>query len=103
MGSHAVRASAANPHFGLCCKFPSGRAGQRSAARRAHANEVRLLLGVIAYNLGNPLRRLVLPVAIQSSGFVSFTNASILFWHSVRKSVISPIPHREVDSGPGWR
>jgi hypothetical protein len=30
------------------------------------ANEIRLLLGVIAYNLGNLLRRLVLPVAIQS-------------------------------------
>jgi hypothetical protein len=29
------------------------------------ANEVRLLLGVIAYNLGNLLRRTVLPVAIQ--------------------------------------
>ena len=33
---------------------------------RLRANEVRLLLGVIAYNLGNLLRRLVLPLAIQS-------------------------------------
>ena len=29
-------------------------------------NEVRLLVGVIAYNLGNLVRRLVLPVAIRS-------------------------------------
>ena len=38
----------------------------RLACHRFRANEVRLLLGVIAYNLGNLLRRLVLPVAIQS-------------------------------------
>ena len=31
---------------------------------RFRVNEVRLLLAVIAYNLGNLLRRLVLPVAI---------------------------------------
>ena len=30
-----------------------------------------MLLGVIAYNLGNLLRRLVLPVAIQSWSFTS--------------------------------
>jgi hypothetical protein len=30
------------------------------------ANEIRLFLGVIAYNLGNPLRRLALPLAIQN-------------------------------------
>jgi len=30
------------------------------------SNEVRLLLGVIAYNLGDLLRRLILPLAIQS-------------------------------------
>ena len=35
------------------------------------ANEVRLLLGVIAYNLGNLLRRLVLPVAIQNWSLTS--------------------------------
>src|SRR5436189_76701 len=34
-------------------------------------NEVRLLLGVIAYNLGNLLRRLVLPVSIQSWSLTS--------------------------------
>src|SRR5262249_38171185 len=34
-------------------------------------NEVRLLLGVIAYNLGNLLRRLVLPVAIQAWSLTS--------------------------------
>ena len=33
--------------------------------------KVRLLLGVIAYNLGNLLRRLVLPVAIQSWSLTS--------------------------------
>ncbi len=40
---------------------------------RFRANEVRLLmlLGVIAYNLGNLLRRLVLPVAIQSWSLTS--------------------------------
>ena len=34
-------------------------------------NEVRLLLGVIAYNLGNLLRRLALPLAIQSWSLTS--------------------------------
>jgi hypothetical protein len=38
----------------------------RLSCHRFRANKVRLLLGVIAYNLGNLLRRLVLPVAIQS-------------------------------------
>ena len=38
----------------------------RLSCHRFRANEVRLLLGVIAYNLGNLLRRLVLPVSIQS-------------------------------------
>ncbi len=33
----------------------------RLSCHRFRANEVRLLLGVIAYNLGNLLRRLVLP------------------------------------------
>ena len=35
------------------------------------ANEVRLLLGVIAYNLGNLLRRLALPLTIQSWSLTS--------------------------------
>src|SRR5438046_1966893 len=35
----------------------------RLSCHRFRANEVRLLLGVIAYNLGNLLRRLVLPVS----------------------------------------
>ncbi len=39
--------------------------------RRFRANEVRLLLGVIAYNVGNLLRRLVLPVTIQSWSLTS--------------------------------
>jgi hypothetical protein len=38
----------------------------RLSCHRFRANEVRLLLEVIAYNLGNLLRRLVLPVTIQS-------------------------------------
>jgi hypothetical protein len=38
----------------------------RLSCHRFRANEVRLLLGVIAYNLGNLLRRLILPLAIQS-------------------------------------
>src|SRR5215472_6675090 len=36
----------------------------RLSCHRFRANEMRLLLGVIAYNLGNLLRRLVLPPAI---------------------------------------
>jgi len=38
----------------------------RLSCHRFRANEVRLLPGVIAYNLGNLLRRVVLPLAIQS-------------------------------------
>jgi hypothetical protein len=38
----------------------------RLSCHRFRANEVRLLVGVIAYNLGNLLRRLILPLAIQS-------------------------------------
>jgi hypothetical protein len=38
----------------------------RLSCHRFRANEVRLLLGVVAYNLGNLQRRLVLPLAIQS-------------------------------------
>jgi len=43
----------------------------RLSCHRFRANEVRLLLGVIAYNLSNLLRRLVLPVAIQSWSLTS--------------------------------
>jgi hypothetical protein len=43
----------------------------RLSYHRFRANEVRLLLGVIAYNLGNLLRRLVLPLAIQSWSLTS--------------------------------
>jgi len=38
----------------------------RLSCHRFRANEVRLLLGVIAYNLGNLLRRLALPLTIGS-------------------------------------
>src|SRR2546426_10322279 len=41
------------------------------SCHRFRANEVHLLLGVIAYNLGNLLRRLVLPVAIQNWSLTS--------------------------------
>ena len=43
----------------------------RLSCHRFWANEVRLLLGVIAYNLGNLLRRLVLPLTIQSWSLTS--------------------------------
>jgi Transposase DDE domain group 1 len=43
----------------------------RLSCHRFRANEVRLRLGVIAYNLGNLLRRLVLPPAIQSWSLTS--------------------------------
>ncbi len=43
----------------------------RLSCHRFRANEVRLLLGVIAYNLGNLLRRLGLPRAIQSWSLTS--------------------------------
>ena len=44
----------------------------RLSCHRCRANNVRLFLGIIAYNLGNLLRRLVLPVAIQSRSLTSF-------------------------------
>jgi len=43
----------------------------RLSCHRFRANEVRLLLGVMAYNLGHLLRRLVLPGAIQSWSLTS--------------------------------
>jgi hypothetical protein len=43
----------------------------RLSCHRFRAPEVRLLLGVIAYNLGNLVRRLVLPVAIQNWSLTS--------------------------------
>jgi hypothetical protein len=43
----------------------------RLSCHRFRANELRLLLGVIAYNLGNLLRRLVLPVSIHSWSLTS--------------------------------
>jgi hypothetical protein len=43
----------------------------RPSCHRFRANEVRLLLGVIVYNLGNLLRQLVLPLAIQSWSLTS--------------------------------
>ena len=49
----------------------------RLSCHRYRANEVRLLLGVIAYNLGNLLRRLVLPVAIQSWSLTSHLTGSL--------------------------
>ena len=43
----------------------------RLSCHRFRANEVRLLLGVIAYNLGKLLRRLALPLAIPSWSLTS--------------------------------
>ncbi len=43
----------------------------RVSCHRFRANEVRRLLGVIAYNLGNLLRRLVLPIAIHDWSLTS--------------------------------
>jgi hypothetical protein len=43
----------------------------RLSCHRFRANESRLLLGVIAYNLGNLLRRLALPLAIQNWSLTS--------------------------------
>ncbi len=43
----------------------------RLSCHRFRANEVRLFLGGIAYNLGNLLRRLVLPVTIQDWSLTS--------------------------------
>jgi hypothetical protein len=43
----------------------------RLSCHRFRANEVRLLLGVIAYNLGNLLRRLVLPLVLQNWSLTS--------------------------------
>jgi DDE family transposase len=45
--------------------------GPASPATTSGPMRVRLLLGVLAYNLGNLLRRLVLPVAIQSWSLTS--------------------------------
>lgn len=46
----------------------------RLSCHRFRVNEVRLLLGVIAYNLGNLLRRLMLPVAIHDCRSRVFSN-----------------------------
>jgi hypothetical protein len=43
----------------------------RLSSHRFRANEVRLLLGVIAYNVANLLRRPALPLAIQSWSLTS--------------------------------
>src|SRR3989475_1629497 len=45
--------------------------GWDKVLHRFRANEVRLLLGVIAYDLGNPLRRLVLPVTVHDWSLTS--------------------------------
>ena len=66
----------------------------RLSCHRFQANEVRLLWSVIAYSLGNLLRRLVLPVAIQSWSLTSlqpriFQNGGRLIRHA-RSSFCSP-------------
>jgi DDE family transposase len=59
----------------------------RLSCHRFRANEVRLLLGVIAYNLGSLLRRFALPLTIQSWSLTSlqqrlFKTGGRLFWHA---------------------
>jgi hypothetical protein len=59
----------------------------RLSCHRFRANEVRLLWSVIAYSFGNLLRRLVLPVAIQSWSLTSlqpriFQNGGRLIRHA---------------------
>jgi hypothetical protein len=56
----AQEQSAYNGHFESVCYHPL-----------FVFNSVRLLLGVIAYNLGNLVRRLVLPVTIQNWSLTS--------------------------------
>jgi len=63
-GQHASTTRGAPPSNGSRRARPPP-TGPSLSCHRFRANEVRLLLGVIAYNLGNLLRRLVLPLAIQ--------------------------------------
>ena len=68
----------------------------RPSCHRFRANEVRLLLGVIAYNLGYLFRRLVLPVAIQSWSPASLQQR--LFrtgWRLIRRPILRPAAGRE--------
>ncbi|PYO24893.1 MAG: hypothetical protein DMD73_15310 [Gemmatimonadetes bacterium] len=53
----------------------------RLSCHRFRANEVRRLLGVIAYNLGNLLRRLALPVAIRWLFRQTIARIERLGWH----------------------
>ena len=80
----------------------------RLSCHRFRANEVRLLLGVIAYNLGNLLRRLALPVSIQSWSLTSlqqrlFKTGGRLIRHALLdgKSLSSDAPaHRATRVAP---
>jgi hypothetical protein len=62
---------AKNPELGKRAKRASNTTIKFTTGITIRANEVRLLLGVIAYNLGNLLRRLVLPISIQSWSLTS--------------------------------
>ena len=67
----------------------------RLSCHRFRANEVRLLLGVIAYDLGNLLRRLALPRAIQGWSLTSlqqrlFKTGGRLIRHAGTSSCSSP-------------
>src|SRR5712691_7371188 len=67
-----VQAIAWKAQVRLCKRYRQMTArGTRLSCHRFRANEVRLLLGVVAYNLGNLLRRLALPLAIQSWSLTS--------------------------------
>ena len=74
----------------------------RLSCHRFRANEVRLLLGVIAYNLGNLLRRFILPLAIQSWSLTSlqqrlFKTGGRLIghaWYFILQLAESPLTQR---------
>ena len=67
----------------------------RLACHRFRANEVRLFLGVIAYNLGNLLRRLARPLATSrpsppGTGFVTCATAASGIGPNKKSSNASP-------------
>ena len=87
----------------------------RLSCHRFRANEVRLQLSVLAYNLGNLWRRLVLPPriatpptsvspqdrrSIQSPSFTSSTNRPSQRSGGSRGTVLSPVPHRPAGRAP---
>jgi hypothetical protein len=77
----------------------------RLSCHRFRANEVRLLLGVIAYNLGNLLRWLALPLAIQSWSLTSlqqrlFKTGGRLIRHA--RYFVLQLGRKLLDPAPVW-